>query len=294
MDKRKDPVRLAIQIAIFAALFYGSLCFFFNPILLWLAGNLAGPTLAVLFSALLATWLALRIYEDMPVFVMGFWWNRSSVDNLLLGLAGGIGAAVVAVGPALVSGMAHVSSVHPPDAGGLVFAILCLAAGAAGEELFFRGYAFQLLAARLGPSAAILPVGVVFGLMHSSNPHATWLGLANTAGFGILFGYAWCRSHDLWLPIGLHFGWNVTLPAFGADLSGIRIFNDIAGREMAWRAGAFWSGGGYGPEASILTSLALIPLALFLWKAPIRRQRSPLVDPSCEKVKCESSPLSPS
>ncbi len=293
MNKRKDPVRLALRVIVFAALFYGSGWFLFGPVLL-LAGNLAGPTFAVLFSALFATWLALRIYENLPVFAMGFWWNRSSVDNLLLGLGGGAGAAVVALGPALLAGAVHVKSLHAPDAGGLVFALFCVAAGSVGEELFFRGYAFQLLAASLGPWAAVVPVGIVFGLMHSSNPNATWLGLANTAGFGILFGYGWYRSRDLWLPIGLHFGWNVTLPAFGADLSGIRIFSDITGREMAWRTGALWSGGNYGPEASVLTSLALIPLFLFLWKAPIRRQYSPFLDPPRENAKCEPSPLSPS
>ena len=47
---------------------------------------------------------------------------------------------------------------------------------------------------------------MLFALLHSSNPNATWLGTANTAGFGILFGYAYLRSRDLWLPIGLHFG----------------------------------------------------------------------------------------
>ena len=38
--------------------------------------------------------------------------------------------------------------------------------------------------------------------------------------FGVLFGYAYLRTSALWLPIGLHFGWNVVLPLFGANLSG--------------------------------------------------------------------------
>jgi membrane protease YdiL (CAAX protease family) len=87
-----------------------------------------------------------------------------------------------------------------------------LLAGAAGEEILFRGYGFQMLIRTLGPAGAVLPVGVLFALLHAGNPHATWLGLTNTAGFGILFGYAFLRSRDLWLPIGLHFGWNLTLP----------------------------------------------------------------------------------
>jgi hypothetical protein len=171
----------------------------------------------------------------------------------------------------------------------MVYAMILLAAGATGEELFFRGYGFQVLLARCGPYATIVPVGVVFALLHSSNPNATWFGIANTAGFGILFGYALLRSRDLWLPIGLHFGWNFTLPLFGAKLSGYTI---LVSHEMTWPqpAGALWSGGSYGPEASILTSAALVPLFVYVWKAPVRRQSSPLTDAPGKSAICEPSP----
>jgi len=290
--ERKDPLRLAIRVGVFAVLFYGIGWYVLDPLLRWLAGNLAGPTFAVLISALFATWLALRIYEDIPVYDVGLWLNRSSARNLGLGLAGGVGAACVALAPPLVTGAAHIVRLSSPDAGGILFAFSCVAAGSAGEELFFRGYGFQILMASLGPWAAILPVGVVFGLMHSANPFALQqpLGLINTAGFGVLFGYAYLRSRDLWLPVGLHFGWNLALPLFGADLSGITMFKEITGHQMVWRAGALWSGGNYGPEASVLTSAALVPLFVYLWKAPVRRQSSPLTDAPGESATCEPSP----
>jgi membrane protease YdiL (CAAX protease family) len=135
-------------------------------------------------------------------------------------------------------------------------------------------------------------VGIVFALMHWANPNTTWLGIANTAGFGMLFGYAWFRSRDLWLPIGLHMGWNFTLPFFGVNLSGLRM--KVTGYEMSWTAGALWSGGDYGPEASVLTSAVVILLFLYLWKAPIRRQSSPLESPPVETAVCEPSPRLPS
>jgi membrane protease YdiL (CAAX protease family) len=118
------------------------------------------------------------------------------------------------------------------------------------------------------------------------------LSTAITAGFGILFGYAYLRSRDLWLPIGLHFGWNFTLPLFGVNISGLRI--RVTGYELSWTAGKLWSGGEYGPEASILTAGVLILLAAYLWKAPVRRQSSPLTNPPAENAVCEPSPLSPS
>jgi membrane protease YdiL (CAAX protease family) len=195
--------------------------------------------------------------------------------------------------PPLVLGMAHLQFTGTMAYDSLAFLAACLVAGAVGEELLFRGYAFQLLLARVGPYATVLPMGVIFGLLHSGNPNASWLGLANTAGFGILFGYAYVRSRDLWLPIGLHFGWNVTLPMFGANLSGIKIINEVTGHRMVWTAGDLWSGGEYGPEASVLTTGVLLVLFVYLWKAPIRRQVSPLTDPPKEPACEPSQPLQP-
>ncbi len=293
MRARRDHLRLAAQVALFVVS-YCAMLWVLGPLLSWLAQNLVGSFFAGLISALFATWLALRIYENFSIVEVGLWWNRPSADNLALGLAGGAGAACLALAPPLAVGAAHMVRSHPPAIDGLILALVCVAAGSAGEELLFRGYAFQLLFASLGPWASILPVGVVFGLIHAANPGASPLGLVNTAGFGVLFGYAYMRSRDLWLPIGLHFGWNLALPLLGVNLSGITIFKEITGYEMAWRAGSLWSGGDYGPEAGLLTSLALVPLFVFLWKAPIRRQHSLLTDPPAESPSCEPSPPLPS
>jgi len=242
--------------------------------------------------ALSASWLTLRVFEDVPLGAIGLWWNSASRRNLVLGLAGGAGVASLALVLPLATGAAVLVVRGGFEPGSVVFVFFCLAAGALAEEIIFRGYVLQVLVRGIGPWAAVIPLGVLFGLTHDFNPGANALGLLNTAGFGIAFGYAYLRSRDLWLPVGLHFAWNLTLVLFGTRLSGNTIF--VTGREMTWRAGALWSGGEYGPEASILTSLALIPLFVFLWKAPIRRQYSPLMDPTRENAKCEPSPLPPS
>lgn len=291
MDKRKDPVRLALRIILFAVTFLG-VFLVSGPWLTWAFQKLAGSTFAWLFAALSASWLTLRVFEDVPLGAIGLWWNSASRRNLVLGLAGGAGVASLALVLPLATGAAVLVVRGGFEPGSVVFVFFCLAAGALAEEIIFRGYVLQVLVRGIGPWAAVIPLGVLFGLTHDFNPGANALGLLNTAGFGIAFGYAYLRSRDLWLPVGLHFAWNLTLVLFGTRLSGNTIF--VTGREMTWRAGALWSGGEYGPEASILTSLALIPLFVFLWKAPIRRQYSPLMDPTRENAKCEPSPLPPS
>ena len=281
-------MRVAIQVGLFLVAYFFLAWFVCGPLFRWVGGQFAGATTGGLVSAVFASWLCLRAFEDLPIPALGLWWNRASADNLAAGLAGGIGAACLVLAPPLALGAAHLEFTGPFEWSGMAFTAAFLAVGAVGEELLCRGYAFQVLISRLGPFATVLPMGVLFGLLHWGNPGATWFGIANTAGFGVLFGYAYVRSRDLWLPIGLHFGWNLTLPLFGANLSGIKMINEVTGHRMAWTASGLWSGGEYGPEASVLTTGVLFVLCAYLWKAPIRRQHSPIADPPEETV-CEPS-----
>ena len=244
------------------------------PALLWLGGYLFGITLSQFSSALAANWIALRIYERLPLTHLGLRWNRASLTNLALGIAGGVGAASLVLYPPLAVHAAHLVPTGDSHASWDVFLFTstALLAGAAGEELLFRGYGFQLLLRAWGPYTTIFTVAAVFGALHLMNPHSTWLGMVNTTGFGVVFGWAFLRSGDLWLPIGLHFGWNFTLPLFGVNLSGLTM--KLTGYEMEWNVGSVWSGGEYGPEAGVLTTIVILVLALYLWKAPIRTQPS--------------------
>jgi len=289
---RPDSLRLAIRLVVYVALGFFSL-----QLLGWALldlGAVLGAVATVLASALVVNWVSLRIYERLSLLDLGLWWNRASSHNLGVGVAAGAGAACLVLAPPLLFGWAHMepTPAEQPSFGALVFAAAMLAGGVVGEELLFRGYGFQILLADVGPFATILPVSVVFALLHGNNPNANWYGIANTAGFGALFGYAYLRSRDLWLPVGLHFGWNFTLPLFGVNLSGLRM--NVTGSEMSWTAGNLWSGGAYGPEASLPTSAVVALLFVWLWKAPVRRQFSPITGPPAESAVCEPSQSLPS
>ncbi len=277
MPAHVDPLRIGLQVGLYIFFFVLCLWLFALAGLGTFIGLWAGSALATFMSAVFTNVLALRIYEGRRLSDIGFHWNPASRWNLAWGLAGGIAGALAVLAGPLVAGAA---SMHADASEGhwrtFVFITLILILGAAGEEILFRGYGFQVLLRSTGPFTAILPVGVLFGAMHSSNPHASNLGLVNTAGFGMLFGYAFWRSRDLWLPFGLHFGWNFTLPFFGTSLSGVKM--GVTGYELQWKAGELWSGGEYGPEASISTSIVLLALFVFLWKAPIRSQPNLLLD----------------
>lgn len=271
-----DKLGLVLKVGLFLFLALAGLIVF--PIIFRPAGYLIQAALGTFAAAAIANAIALRVFERGRLADIGMNWHPGSARNLGVGIAGGIGAAcLVLVGP-LATGLADMqpSPDQPGSAASVLFVTVVLLFGAVGEEMLFRGYGFQVLMGGLGRFATILPVSVLFSLAHLNNPNATLMSTVNTFGFSVVLGYAFIRSGDLWLPIGVHFGWNWVLPLFGVNLSGFTM--GVTGFAMHWKVGAIWSGGNYGPEASALTSLVIILLGIYLRKAPVERQKAFLLD----------------
>ncbi len=248
------------------------------PIVAWIGNSFAALAVTGFLAALACNACGMVLYQKRRLVAIGLHWNAASARNAALGIAGGAGSASMVIGIPLLTGAARLRTVANEDAtwATAVFVIALLAFGAAGEEMFFRGYGFQVLLRAFGPWTTVVPVGVIFALMHAANPASTPLAIANTAGFGILFGYSFLRSGDLWLPIGLHFGWNLTLPVFGVNISGFTM--GFTNYTVEWTAGPLWSGGDYGVEGSTLTSAVLFLLAAFVRRAPVLRQKVQLLE----------------
>jgi uncharacterized protein len=238
----------------------------------FLGGEMVADTIPLLVSATVASALAMAIFESRGLGDLGLQWCKdTSRRNLFIGVGLGVGGAALLVLPCLAFGLAHFERLPNADTSwpAALFAPLLLLCGAAGEEIVFRGFMLQYLMRGYGNWAGILGIGIIFGLLHATNPGATTLSIVNTAGFGILFGAALLRTHDLWLPIGIHFGWNATLPFLGVALSGLTI--RVTEYRLVWTAADLWSGGKYGPEASLLASCVLAILAIAVWKVPVYR-----------------------
>ncbi|MGA2211927.1 MAG: type II CAAX endopeptidase family protein [Bryobacteraceae bacterium] len=271
--QRQKMLGLALRVGVFAliaALGY----YFVFPIIIALIGApvLVISTLGTFAAAAVANALALRIYERGNLADIGLGWSPASRRNLSLGMLGGIGAALVVVVIPLALRGADLESVPNEHFRwpSMLFVSILLLFGAVGEEMLFRGYGFQVLVKGIGPFATILPVAVLFGLAHSQNLNFGALALTNTILWGVVLGYAYLRSGGLWLPIGLHFGWNWALPLLGVNLSGFTM--DVTGYAMHWKLGARWSGGAYGPEGGLLTTAVAIGLFFYVAKSPIQHQ----------------------
>jgi uncharacterized protein len=216
--------------------------------------------LATFAAAAVANAITVRIYERGRLSDLGLGWSATSGREFLTGVALAASAAVIILVGPLVLGKVNFEQAPASEHrwASLIFVAVVLLFGATGEEMLFHGYAFQLLIRRLGAFATILPAAILFGLAHLDNQNATTLGIVNTMLWGVLLGYAYLRTRALWLPIGLHFGWNVTLPLFGVNLSGFTM--GVTGYALHWRVGRLWSGGDYGPEGGVLATAIVVVL----------------------------------
>lgn len=263
-EKKPDLLGLILRVGLFVLIGWISLEVF-GVVLFWLtASPLITATMATFAAACLANAITVRIYERGKLSALGLGWTHVSSREFLLGAGSGAAAASLVLLLPIAGGAA--SFVKAPASehivASLVFVSLVLLFGAFGEEMLFHGYAFQLLIRRLGAFATILPAAVIFGLAHMGNPNSNLLGIGNTMLWGVLFGYAYLRTSALWLPIGLHFGWNVALPVFGANLSGFTM--GVTGYTVQWKTSSLWSGGDYGPEGSLLTTAVVVALFFVL------------------------------
>jgi membrane protease YdiL (CAAX protease family) len=194
-------------------------------------------------------------------------WGR----QFALGCVVGLVLTAVAVMPAAIWGNPsvhfHFSVYLLPRTGTVLFVLVV---GAIGEELIFRGYPFQHLEQGIGAVGAIAVFSVLFGAVHLSNPGASRWGLVNTVLIGILLSIAYLRTRALWLPWGIHFGWNTALGFLcGLPVSGLRMFNVLV-RTSA--SGPAWmTGGSYGIEASAPGTVAVLIGLVLVWKLPVTK-----------------------
>jgi hypothetical protein len=185
---------------------------------------------------------------------------RAGVRGMLRGLGLGALAAVVALTTAVVARTAYWSR----DAGGVsdyvvevLKTTLALAPAAFSEELMFRGLPLVLLAAVTSRGTALVVVSALtFAAFHWLNPDVTPLALGNIALAGLFLGVAFYAPGGLWTAFGAHLGWNATLAALDAPVSGLpfRIpLLDYHAGEPSWL-----SGGRFGPEGGLVSTAALL------------------------------------
>lgn len=143
------------------------------------------------------------------------------------------------------------------------FCFLLFLIAATNEELAFRGYPFQRLVDSIGSLGAVAVFSALFGLSHLANPSHTLGSTLNTMLVGVPLSVGYLRTRALWLPVGLHFGWNFFQGcALGLPVSGLLAPFSIFRAEV--RGSNLLTGGNYGPEGGLLATAVIAAATLYL------------------------------
>jgi membrane protease YdiL (CAAX protease family) len=166
---------------------------------------------------------------------------------------------------------------------GAVALVGFMAAAVVVEELIFRGVLFRIAEQRIGTWASLVLTGLLFGASHLFNPHATvWTAITIAVAGGFMLAAAYAATRNLWVPIGVHFGWNFAQGGiFSTSVSGKDAPQGLL--DGVTSGPLLVSGGEFGPEASVYSLLAgVVVTAAFLRLArrrghivPLRRGSAP-------------------
>ncbi len=138
------------------------------------------------------------------------------------------------------------------------------------EELLSRGYHLQTIASGLNIFWGVVLSSIIFGVMHLMNPNSNWISAVGIFFAGLFFAFGYLRTGQLWLPIGMHIGWNLFEGCvFGFPVSGLDVYRltriQVTGPDL-------WTGGAFGPEAGLVVLPALIVGAMLIFLYTLRRK----------------------
>lgn len=254
-------MRLVKQLLAVAAVgFVGSRVVAASPDNPWF--TLAAGAATAIAAVIVYGWVVRRTEHRVPTEVARPGATAGTIRGVLIGVA--MFAAVI-VNIAFLGGY-HVHGLG--SVSGALALVGFMAAVAVTEELLFRGVLFRIVEERTGTWIALLLTGVVFGLAHLPNPDAgLWGATAIAIEAGFMLAACYVATRSLWLPIGLHFGWNFAAGGiFGTAVSGTGQPDGLL--DATTSGPALLTGGAFGPEGSLYAVAAgMILTVVFLWLA---------------------------
>jgi membrane protease YdiL (CAAX protease family) len=150
---------------------------------------------------------------------------------------------------------------------------ICLAT-AFFEEYIFRVLLMRLLLKVVRKHYVVIILGsFFFAIAHAANSHFSLTAFVSHFLGGIVYSYTYLKTKEIWLPFGLHFGWNFTQAILGMPVSGSSL-NGLL--NITFSSETLYHGGLYGFEGGVI-SLASRILLFFSLVYLLRGKYTPIL-----------------
>jgi membrane protease YdiL (CAAX protease family) len=235
-----------------------------NLAVITLAGEIPAKLISA-FAVIIGTWLAARMdkksladYGVPPQSAFGarFW------EGCVWGFAM-LSAVVLCI---RLTGHFEINSVALAGGDIVKYAIgwaIAFWGVAISEEFIFRGYLLWLYTRRMTFWQGSLILSALFGAAHLGNPNENAFGILQVVVVGMIFCLIIRRTGTLWLAVGFHAAWDWAQTFFyGTADSGLTGQGHLLNTSSE---GPKWiTGGGAGPEGSVIAFAALLLFALLV------------------------------
>lgn len=147
-------------------------------------------------------------------------------------------------------------------------ALLVNMVAAVGEEVLFRGLLVTGLKKAWDASGALFISAVIFGASHILVTGAAQTSLLIFIPLlalpGVMLGWAYLRSGNLWLATGIHFAWNFFQDSV-FNLASRPTSDSLIGFETSQIGPAWFMGTSYGIEVGLAGIIVLALVILGIW-----------------------------
>ncbi len=164
---------------------------------------------------LIVSWFLLRFFDGNNLSVLGLKPTKSNGVNGLAGLF--LAAICCTIYQVMATAFAGNSWVLNPKVTipVLLTGLWWVIKSVLFEELLFRGALLYIAITKWGTRAACIASAVCFGIYHwfsynaFGNPLQMMFLFLMTGIFGWVLAYGFAKTSSLYLPVGLHLGWNL-------------------------------------------------------------------------------------
>ena len=224
--------------------------------------------MVILIVELLVSGILLWLYDKSNLLVLGFKPTKPRIIDFTFGF--GISAAICTLCLYLIAIVTKTSVTLNPD-----FTIITLLNSSfwmlksvLGEELLFRGALLFIGIKKLGLKNACILSSIAFGIYHwfsygilGNFPQMIYIFFLTGLG-GLLFAYSFALTKSVYLPVGLHLGWNlIAVVIFSGGQLGKQMLVYSGGQQLD----GLWT------TIFFIYQITVLPFATYLY---LRRKKS--------------------